>query len=474
MATAPLADGVLSSTLGKSNFQRVTRLLISGGTKQMRTIFDQFCPPSNLPAILKNPATKNQLKAAKLTKPQWDCLYPSPGVYGRSEDFDVTLLFRLLRTLCGLTPPATGWDALPTSTDHSLAADLARIKYFRNSVYGHVNQNMEITDDEFISLWQEISGALVRIAGQICPKKKKEWQDAIDKLLQDPLTTEDERNVEELVRWYENDRKVKKAMEELKVITKDGMDHLEMTIKNAQMELKGQSQVVGEKVRCLEKAVREEAQDIKDVLGGRLESTTQGVQWVEKAVREETQDIKDVLGGKLESTTQDVQCLGIAVREEAQDIKDVLGGRLESTTLGVQCLEKAVREETQDIKDVLGGKLESTTQDVQCLGIAVREEAQDIKDVLGGRLESTTQGVQCLEKAVREEAQDIKDVLGGKLESTTQDVQCLEKAVRGFGQILVQFIGCPSSSPGGPKPPTGGKIYRKCGLALFNCYNKAK
>ena len=445
MATAPLADEVLSSTPEKSNFQRVARLLISGGTSLMRVIFDQRCPTSNLPAILKNPATKNQLKAAKLTKPQWDCLYPSPGVYGRSEDFDVTLLFRLLRTLCGLTPPATGWDALPTSTDHSLAADLARIKYFRNSVYGHVNQNMEITDDEFISLWQEISGALVRIAGQICPKKKKEWQDAIDKFLQDPLTTEDERNVEELVRWYENDRKVKKAMEELKVITKDGMDHLEMTIENAQMELKGQSQVVGEKVRCLEKAVREEAQDIKEGLGG-----------------------------KLKSTTQEVHCLEKAVREEAQDIKDVLGGRLESTTQGVQCLEKAVREETQDIKDVLGGKLESTTQDVQCLGIAVREEAQDIKDVLGGRLEGTTQGVQCLEKAVREEAQDIKDVLGGKLESTTQDVQCLEKAVRGFGQMLVQFIGCPSSSPGGPKPPTGGKIYRKCGLALFNCYNKAK
>ena len=157
MAAAPDPGEVLRSTSGKSNFQRVTRLLISGGTTLLREIFDQICPPSNLPTILKNPATEKQLKAARLTKPQWDLLFPSPGVYGKSTDFDVTLLFRLLRTICNLTPPATGWDALPTNTDHSLAANLARIKYYRNTVYGHVKQNMEITDDEFPRLWQEIS-----------------------------------------------------------------------------------------------------------------------------------------------------------------------------------------------------------------------------------------------------------------------------------------------------------------------------
>ena len=61
---------------------------------------------------------------------------------------------------------------LPVSTDHSLEADLARIKYYQNSVYGHVNQNMEIKDDEFLTLWQEISEAIVRIAGQISAVKK--------------------------------------------------------------------------------------------------------------------------------------------------------------------------------------------------------------------------------------------------------------------------------------------------------------
>ena len=236
MAAAPDPDEVLRSTSGRDNFQRVARLLISGGTTLLREIFDQICPPINLPTILKNPATAKNLKAAKLFKPQWDCLYPSPGVYGKSTDFDVTLLFRLLRTICNLTPPATGWDLLPASTEHSLEADLARVKYYRNSVC-HVNQNMEITDNEFPQLWQEIRGALLGIAGQISLAKKTKWEEAIDNFLQEPLTAEDERNVEELLRWYRNDMEVKESVDELKVTTQEGFERLEAQQKNTAQEV---------------------------------------------------------------------------------------------------------------------------------------------------------------------------------------------------------------------------------------------
>ena len=239
MATTPDPDEVLRSTRGKENFQRISRLLISGGTTLLREIFDQILPPSNLPTVLKNPATRIRLQAVKLTKPQWDCLYPSPGVYGKSTEFDVTLLFKLLMTICNLIPPATGWCALPTSTDHSLAADVVRIKCYRHSVFGHVNQ--EITDDQFALLCQDISEVLVRIAGQISPTKKSQWKVAIFNFLRNPLAAEDERNVPELPEWYRNDTKVKESIEELKA-----------TI---------------EKLRGLETTVREEAQDIKDQLG---------------------------------------------------------------------------------------------------------------------------------------------------------------------------------------------------------------
>ena len=260
MAAALDPGEVLRSTSGKANFQRLARLLISGGTTLLREVFDLICPPSNLPTILQNPATEKQLKAAKLTKPQWDCLYPSPGVYGKSSEFDVTLLFRLLRTICNLIPPVTGWDALPTSTDHSLTADLARIKYFRNSVYGHVNHSMEIADEEFTQLWQEIRDALVGIAGQVSSAKKTEWLEAIDNFLQDPLTAEDERNVEELLRWYRNDMEVKESIETLKVTTHEGIKRLEAQQKNTTQEIQ-------EGLARLETSLKgvDATQDIKEV-----------------------------------------------------------------------------------------------------------------------------------------------------------------------------------------------------------------
>ena len=214
MAAAPDPEEILRSTRGKENFQRITRLLICGGTSLLREIFDLKCPPSNLPTILSNPVTEKKLKAAKLTMPQWRCLFPSPGVHGKSADFDVTLLVRLLRTICSLTPPTTGWDALPLRADQSLTADIARIKCYRNSVYGHVNQGMAIRDNEFKTLWQEISEALVRIAGRISSTRKTAWQGAIAKYLTDPLTTGDERNVQELKAWYKNDMEIKKSIDE--------------------------------------------------------------------------------------------------------------------------------------------------------------------------------------------------------------------------------------------------------------------
>ena len=69
MATAPDIDEVLCSTRGKENFQRLVRLLISGGTTLLREIFDQLCPPSSFSTILKNPATETtqSIKAYKAT-----------------------------------------------------------------------------------------------------------------------------------------------------------------------------------------------------------------------------------------------------------------------------------------------------------------------------------------------------------------------------------------------------------------------
>ena len=207
------AEDALRSTTTKANFQRLTRLLVNGGLRLSREIFDSFHSPDDLPSRLRD--TQTQLKRSRLADPQWNCLYPSPGVYGKSTDFDITLIFKLLRTICNLTPPPKGWDELPDSSDHSLQADLVRIKYYRDEVYGHT-KTMEITDTEFNDLWGKISETLARIAEAISPEKKDEWKKSIDEFRLAALTPEEERYIEELNNWYKQDMDVKSELEKLK------------------------------------------------------------------------------------------------------------------------------------------------------------------------------------------------------------------------------------------------------------------
>ena len=227
-------DQVLSSKDEKANFQRLTRLLISGGTRLLREIFDKYCPPSALPGKLRDPSIKRELMS-KLTKPERDILYPSSGVNGKSTDCDVTLLFRLLRkhNICSLSPPPGGWDKQPASGDHTLTADLVRIKYYRNSLYAHVKETMDIKDDEFQSIWSEMRDAFVRIAGNLSSVKKKEWQGAIDTFLTSPLTDEDKRNVEELEKWYLQDMEIKKTI-------KEGFENLETVVREENTAIRNQ------------------------------------------------------------------------------------------------------------------------------------------------------------------------------------------------------------------------------------------
>ena len=212
----------LRATDEKANFQRLTRLLMRGGLALLREVFDSFHPPPSLPAVLSNPVIKTQLQTLRrnrvLTHPEWNCLYnPSgPGTYGKSTDFDISLLCKLLREICSLTPPATGWDILPNSTDHSLEADLARIKFYRNKIYGH-NHSMEITNADFEKLWMEISEALLRIASSISSAKRDEWKKSIEKFFLEPLTPDAEECVDELRLWHKKDMETKDEIEKLRI-----------------------------------------------------------------------------------------------------------------------------------------------------------------------------------------------------------------------------------------------------------------
>ena len=199
-----------SSTKETANYARLCHLLVEVGSCVLRNTFDKINPPSDLHKHLKtHRATLQQLRMKKILNPtQWGKLYPAIRTSVSSKNFDITLLTVLLRNICSLSRPATGWDAFPPAADTSTEADIVRVKYFRNTVYGHA-ENASVDDATFNEYWQDIKDALVRLGGTA-------YGVAIDDLkneCMDPLFEEHYREL--LKEWKRDDDNTKDKLNEI-------------------------------------------------------------------------------------------------------------------------------------------------------------------------------------------------------------------------------------------------------------------
>ena len=217
MATS--APSPLASSVEKTNGAKLSRLLIDGGTTVLRKIFDGHHPPANLITDLNAnyPILNNLLRRRVLNGHQWDKLFPPGGVPPDSNTFDITLLFLLLTKICGLTPPPSGWHTKPPSSDTSHEANLARVKFYRNILYGHVTTT-GVDTSTFSSLWTEISGVLVSLGldqaevDRLKAEKGGE-QDYIDVLIEWAVREEDIKS--QLENYRQAQAKIQQSVEEL-------------------------------------------------------------------------------------------------------------------------------------------------------------------------------------------------------------------------------------------------------------------
>ena len=202
---APAAPSPLASSVEKTNGAKLSRLLIDGGTTVLRKVFDGHHPPANLAGDINAcySILNNLLRRKILSRHQWDQLFPSGGAAPDSNTFDITLLFLLLTTICGLSPPPSGWHKKPPASDISPEANLARVKYFRNVLYGHVSTT-GVDTPTFNALWQEISAPLVALGLN---------QAEIDRLKAERGGEED--YLEALLDWADSEEDIKSQLKNI-------------------------------------------------------------------------------------------------------------------------------------------------------------------------------------------------------------------------------------------------------------------
>ena len=197
-----------SSSKETTNYARLSRLLVDVGTQALRDTFDAIHVPATLHTVLaRNKTMLQSLRTRKIINPtQWGKLFPAIHNSVSSRDFDVTLLMVLLRNICGLLSPITGWDTLPAVTDVSREADITRVKYFRNTVYAHA-QHASVDDATFNTYWQDIRDTLVRLGGI-------KYKAAIDNLETECMDPDIEDHYKELLnQWKRDENSVKDQLE---------------------------------------------------------------------------------------------------------------------------------------------------------------------------------------------------------------------------------------------------------------------
>ncbi|XP_068681720.1 uncharacterized protein [Montipora foliosa] len=240
----------LASSTEKTNGAKLSRLLIDGGTTVLRNTFDKYHPPARLAADLKAKYSKldDLLRKRVIRQAQWDRLFPPSGAKPDSNSFDITLLFLLLNTISGLSPPPSGWHTKPPPSDTSPEANLVRIKIFRNELYGHVSST-GVDTPTFKTLWKEITAALISLGLD---------QIEIDRLQSERCGEDD--YIQVLTDWADSEQKIKSELKEMKRDVKEVLQ-TQLEDRKTQQESSSRLEQVHEIVNKNHRAINEVLQN---------------------------------------------------------------------------------------------------------------------------------------------------------------------------------------------------------------------
>ena len=141
MATSVSSTG---SDGDRTRFFRLCLILIDELTQILQDLLHNEIPPTQ---IYKKVVERNFLD--KLRQEQVDVV-KNAKTRGY-QDFDITLLYSLLRNVCqNIPPPSQRWgvSTMPSPNDVTVGDDIERIRLLRNKLFGHISK-VAISESEF-------------------------------------------------------------------------------------------------------------------------------------------------------------------------------------------------------------------------------------------------------------------------------------------------------------------------------------
>ena len=140
---------------------RLCHALVTVCADALRDILLNQIPPGYPDFYQLLLARKAALQGMRQFRPeQIGILYPDPQNLktGTVDQFDITLLYALIRFVSAVVPPGTGWGRPPDDNprDTSLGASVERMRLLRNTVVGKSVDN-KVDEQTFENTWDAIT-----------------------------------------------------------------------------------------------------------------------------------------------------------------------------------------------------------------------------------------------------------------------------------------------------------------------------
>ena len=169
------------------NVEIVKRALDKPCTRLLQEVLRYYVHEKDIYKLLNDPAKKRVI--IRFARKKKRILYPKNGVFsGSYADFDIGLLYVLIRNLTGIPKHKAGWGKKPKITDNSTAANVERIRLLRNK-YSH-GPTIQLSDKDFGKEWQKIITSIQEIEKTL-PGKKTIYEHEANNILQDSKTQEE-------------------------------------------------------------------------------------------------------------------------------------------------------------------------------------------------------------------------------------------------------------------------------------------
>lgn len=139
-----------ASTQQTTNLARVARMILGPCTDVLRDVLTNEMSPFALSHNVKTfIANHPKHRKCPINTEQEKLIHGK--IY---EDFDISLLYTILRNICQIPEHKNEWGHVPFSTDRSVSANVERIRLIRNE-YGHISE-CSFSDIEFKIKWHDI------------------------------------------------------------------------------------------------------------------------------------------------------------------------------------------------------------------------------------------------------------------------------------------------------------------------------